>query len=162
MPQQGAPSIHDSPSMLAGTDCTKAPARQIVIRRFRGVVYLLPKKMRERTSNIIPPKTTKASRPVAQRSRVRTLLISSAQWVTGGVAGVHTEPQGGDGRLGSLLGPLLELLAGLAAPRLLLLDELEVRASLLGGLRLQSIDRVDLESACLPLLYAHKHTHTRA
>lgn len=49
----------------------------------------------------------------------------------------HTEPDGGDGGLGRLLlGHLLDLLAGLAHLGLLLLGELEVRPSLLGGLRL--------------------------
>lgn len=48
----------------------------------------------------------------------------------------HTKPDGGDGRLGDLLVLLLELLARLAAARLLVAGELEVRTSLLGGLRL--------------------------
>lgn len=50
--------------------------------------------------------------------------------------GEENEPDGGDWGLGRLLlGHLLDLLAGLAHFRLLLLGELEVRPSLLGSLR---------------------------
>ena len=52
-----------------------------------------------------------------------------------------TEPDGRDGRLHYLLGLLLELVLRLSAPGLLVLDELEIRASLLRCLGLYNRSR---------------------
>lgn len=61
----------------------------------------------------------------------------------------HTEPDGGDGRPGSLLlEHLLHVLGGLAHLRFLTLGELEVRSSLLGCLRLCA-GREGAWSACV-------------
>lgn len=49
---------------------------------------------------------------------------------------MRTEPDGRDGRLGRVLGPLLDLVLGLAHARLVVLGELEVCPPLLGCLRL--------------------------
>lgn len=48
----------------------------------------------------------------------------------------HTEPEHGNGRLGSLLGALLDLVFGLASAGFLVLDEFGVAPSLLEGLGL--------------------------
>lgn len=50
--------------------------------------------------------------------------------------GGHTEPEHGNGRLGSFLGALLDLIFGLASAGFLVLDELGVAPSLLEGLGL--------------------------
>ncbi len=50
--------------------------------------------------------------------------------------GARTEPDGRDGRLRRVLGPLLDLVLGLAHARLVVLGELEVGPPLLGCLRL--------------------------
>lgn len=77
----------------------------------------------------------------------RTFLITNSWGIVR-----HTEPHGGDGRLDRLLVALLDLLAGLAAAGLLLLDELQVRASLLRSLRLESRDEQWLARGGLHLI----------
>lgn len=53
----------------------------------------------------------------------------------------RTEPEHGNGRLGSFLGALLDLVFGLASAGFLVLDELGVAPSLLEGLGLGARER---------------------
>lgn len=86
------------------------------------------RKIREITSKMRPPKTTKP-----RRTRMFSISTNPAHSrTTGGkVENPLTEPDWGDGRLGRVLGTLLELVLGLAASGLLLLGELEVGPPLL-------------------------------
>lgn len=91
------------------------------------VVTFYRKKMREMSSNIKPPKTTKP-RITARNNSVRSLGMQRMHVEK---LGALTEPEGRDGRLELLLGPLLDVGLRLATTSVLLLDELGVPLSLL-------------------------------
>ena len=95
----------------------------------RVSIHLLKK--RERTSKTMPPKTMKARR-TRENVSYRLFFLELCCLV-----GELTQPEGRDGRLLRLLGLLLDLVLGLAAAGLLVLDEFEVRTSLLWCLRLR-------------------------
>lgn len=107
-----------------------------VILRCRSVIDHR-RNTREMTSKMRPPKTTKP-----RRTRVLRVSRGFASWQKQRKRS-RTEPDGRDGRLGRVLGPLLDLVLRLAHARLVILGELEVCPPLLRCLRLWALRLVN-------------------
>lgn len=108
-------------------------------RMYQGAMLNYRPKKRDRASNTSPPKMTKPSM-TRRRNKASNWLASERRPVGQSCFESreerHTEPEHGNGRLGSFLGALLDLVLGLASTGFLVLDELGVAPSLLEGLGL--------------------------